>query len=122
MASSMHFINGITLLLIYQLIGEVLVLALGLPVPGPVMGMLLMFLSLMIKGRAPEPLSQTSGTLLSHLSLLFVPAGVGMIVHLNLLADAWLPILLTLLFSTLITLAATAAILRLASRWLSGRS
>ncbi len=117
----MQFINGITLLLVYQLIGEVLVLALGLPVPGPVVGMLLMFLTLVIKGRAPQPLDQASTALLSHLSLLFVPAGVGLIVHLNLLADDWLPILFTLLLSTLITLALTATLLQLASRWLSRR-
>ena len=114
--------NGITLLLIYQLMGEVCVLALGLPVPGPVVGMLLLFLTLLLRGGTPASLEMTGSALLSHLSLLFVPAGVGMMVHLRLIADAWLPILLTLLLSTLITLAATAAILQLASRWLARRS
>ncbi len=118
----MGFINGITLLLIYQLIGEITVLWLGLPVPGPVVGMLLLFLTLLIRGRSTEPLNQASSTLLSHLSLLFVPAGVGLVVHLNLIADAWLPILLTLVLSTLITLAATAGIFWLTLRLRSGRS
>ncbi len=118
----MHFINGITLLLIYQLIGEVLVLSLALPVPGPVVGMILLFLTLLIRSGTSESLERSSTTLLSHLSLLFVPAGVGMVVHLNLIAAEWLPILLTLLLSTLITLASTAAILWLASRWLTRRS
>lgn len=117
----MSFINGVTLLLIYQLIGEVTVLFLALPVPGPVLGLILLFITLMIRGNTPTSLEQSSHTLLNHLSLLFVPAGVGMMVHLNLLADQWLPILLTLVLSTLITLAATAATFWLSSRWLSGR-
>ncbi|MET0050688.1 MAG: CidA/LrgA family protein [Candidatus Thiodiazotropha sp.] len=121
-AGSMGFINGITLLLIYQLIGEVTVLWLELPVPGPVVGMILLFLTLLIRGHSTEPLNQASSTLLSHLSLLFVPAGVGLVVHLNLIADAWLPILLTLVLSTLITLAATAGIFWLTLRLRSGRS
>jgi holin-like protein len=118
----MHFINGITLLLIYQLVGEILVLTLGLPVPGPVLGMILLFLTLLIRGRSSESLDQSSAGLLSHLSLLFVPAGVGIIMHLDLIAEAWLPIALTLVLSTLITLAATAGIFWLAARYLSGRT
>ncbi len=118
----MHFINGITLLLIYQLIGEVLVRGLGLPVPGPVVGMILLFLTLLLRRRSSQALDQSSTALLGHLSLLFVPAGVGLMVHWNLIAAQWLPILLTLLLSTLITLASTAAILWLASRWLASRS
>ncbi|MET0064885.1 MAG: CidA/LrgA family protein [Candidatus Thiodiazotropha sp.] len=118
----MGFINGITLLLIYQLIGEVSVLWLELPVPGPVVGMILLFLTLLIRGDSAQPLNQASSTLLSHLSLLFVPAGVGLVVHLNLIADAWLPILLTLVLSTLITLAATAGVFWLTLRLRSKRT
>jgi holin-like protein len=118
----MKFINGITLLLIYQLIGEVVVLGLGIPIPGPVLGMLLLFVTLLIHARSNDSLDQASSTLLSHLSLLFVPAGVGIIVHLNLIALEWFPILLTLLLSTLITLAATAGILWLATRLMMGRA
>ena len=117
----MSFISGITLLLIYQLVGEVSVLYLSLPVPGPVLGLILLFLTLMIRGGAPTSLEKTGNTLLSHLSLLFVPAGVGMVVHLNLITEQWLPILLTLVLSTLITLAATAGVFWLSAHWLSGK-
>ena len=108
--------------LLQPAVAEVLVLGLALPVPGPVVGMILLFLTLLIRRRSSEALDRSSATLLGHLSLLFVPAGVGMVVHLNLIAAEWLPILLTLLLSTLITLASTAAILWLASRWLVRRS
>jgi len=118
----MGFINGITLLLIYQLVGEASVLLLDIPVPGPVVGMLLLFTTLLLRGGGGEQLESTATLLLNNLSLLFIPAGVGMLVHLDLIAAEWLPILLTLILSTLITLSATAAILWLTNRMLTRRS
>lgn len=117
----MNFINGITLLLVYQLLGEALVIFFALPVPGPVVGMILLFLSLLLRGRSTAGMDDSSNALLNHLSLLFVPAGVGLMVHLNLIVDQWLPILLTLVLSTLITLTSTAGIFWISSRLLSRR-
>ena len=115
----MHFIHGITILLIYQLAGEISVRLLGIPVPGPVLGMVMLFITLMVRGRAGDSLDTASTGLLSHLSLLFVPAGVGMMVHFDRIAGEWLPITIALLLSTLITMAATAAIMLGVSRLLS---
>ncbi|MBO6849595.1 MAG: CidA/LrgA family protein [Marinobacter sp.] len=113
----MNFLNGITLLLVYQLVGEVAVRLAGLPIPGPVLGMVLLFLTLLVRGRAPASVDQAASALLSHLSLLFVPAGVGMMVHFGRIADEWLPITLALLLSTVITMVATALIMQVTSRW-----
>lgn len=113
----MTFLNGITLLLVYQLVGEICVRLFNLPVPGPVLGMVMLFLTLMIRGRTPEPLQNASSALLSHLSLLFVPAGVGMMAHFGRIADEWLPIALTLFLSTIITMVATAGIMQVTTRW-----
>ncbi|SFR44673.1 holin-like protein [Marinobacter gudaonensis] len=113
----MQFLNGITLLLVYQLVGEVTVRLVGLPIPGPVLGMVMLFITLMICGQAPASVDQASSALLSHLSLLFVPAGVGMMAHFGRIADEWLPITLALLLSTVITMVATALIMQLTSRW-----
>jgi len=107
----MNFLNGVTLLLLYQLAGEISVLLLRIPVPGPVLGMLMLFLSLWLRGRPSASLDSASSALLSHLSLLFVPAGVGLITHLDRIAQEWLPIAITLLLSTLITMSASAAIM-----------
>jgi len=115
----MNFLTGVTFLLVYQLVGEVTVRLLGVPIPGPVLGMVMLFVTLLIRGHTPEPLNNASGALLSHLSLLFVPAGVGMMVHFDRIADEWLPITLALFFSTVITMIATAAIMQLTSRWLA---
>jgi len=107
----MNFLNGITILLFFQLLGEFTTRYLELPVPGPVLGMLLLFLALSLRGHVPDSLDTASSALLTHLSLLFVPAGVGMMVHFHRLADEWMPIVVTLLLSTLITLFTTAALM-----------
>lgn len=115
-------IRAITILLIYQLLGEVLVRSLHAPVPGPVVGMLLLFSTLMVMRSIPADLEAAAQRLLQHLSLLFVPAGVGVMVHLRLLQDEWLPILGTLLASTVATLLATALTLTLLLRLLPTRA
>ncbi|MFP5462523.1 MAG: CidA/LrgA family protein, partial [Gammaproteobacteria bacterium] len=73
-------IAALTLLLVIQLAGEVIARALGLPIPGPVIGMGLLFLALLVRRGPGEDLRRTSGQLLQHLSLLFVPAGTGIVV------------------------------------------
>lgn len=108
----MAFLNGITILLIYQLVGEAMVLYLKLPVPGPVMGMVLLFITLLIRNRTPQSLDNASTALLSHLSLLFVPAGVGMMVHFERIGNEWLPISVAIIFSTLVTLVLTALLMK----------
>ncbi|KMQ76105.1 CidA/LrgA family protein [Marinobacter subterrani] len=113
----MQFLNGITLLLVYQLVGEITVRLLGLPIPGPVLGMVMLFITLLIRGRTPASVDQASSALLSHLSLLFVPAGVGMMAHFGRIADEWVPITLALLLSTVITMVATALIMQVTTRW-----
>jgi len=108
----MELLVGMTTLLLYQLAGESIVLLLELPVPGPVVGMLLLFLTLLVRGRADTRLEATANGLLSHLSLLFVPAGVGVLVHIDKIANEWIPITVALLFSTLVTLAITALVMK----------
>ena len=103
---------AVTLLLVYQLIGEIAVVALRLPVPGPVVGMALLFASLLVRGTVSADLREFSNGLLRHLSLLFVPAGVGVMAHLARLRNEWLPISISLVLSTLLTIAVTAIVMR----------
>lgn len=104
----MQFLNGITLLLVYQLVGEITVRLFGLPIPGPVLGMVLLFLTLVIRKRSNASLDTAANGLLSHLSLLFVPAGVGMMVYFSRILEEWLPIALSLVLGTAITMVVTA--------------
>lgn len=101
-------LGALTVLLLYQLIGEVLVQLLALPLPGPVVGMLLLLLSLWMKGGMADRLRDTANGLLQHLSLLFVPAGVGVMVHFARVSGEWLPILFALLASTALAIAVSA--------------
>ncbi len=104
---------GLTALLVCQLAGELVTRALDLPVPGPVVGMALLFAGLSVRGRVPAGIDAISDRLLANLSLLFVPAGVGVTKYLGLIADEWVPILVALFAGTLVTLAAVAVLARL---------
>ena len=99
---------SITLLLVYQTIGEVLVHTLGLPIPGPVVGMLMLFITLAVRKSVSQEMRDTSQSLLQHLSLLFVPAGVGVMAHFTRISDEWLPLLVAWLASTALTIGVTA--------------
>jgi holin-like protein len=102
---------ALTILLLFQLAGEVIVQFFTLPIPGPVVGMALLFLTLVIRGGVGEELRGTATNLLQHLSLLFVPAGAGVMVHFARLGDEWLAIVVALVASTAITLAVTGLLL-----------
>lgn len=104
-------IESLTVLLVCQLVGEVIARASGLPLPGPVIGMAILFAGLAVRSGVPEPLQQTARSILEHLSLLFVPAGVGVMLYLPLIADQWLPIVTAVIVGTLVTIAITAWIM-----------
>jgi holin-like protein len=118
-------IASLSLILLCQLIGEVIVRGLGLPMPGPVLGLLFLLLLLLARDRfallAIGPLSgggveNASRVLLANLSLLFVPAGVGVVQKLDLLAEHGIAIIVVLAVSVVVTLLATVATFVLASR------
>lgn len=106
-------IAALTQLLLFQLAGEVIARGLDLPLPGPVLGMIFLFFALVLRGGPGEQLLTTSHGLLQHLSLLFVPAGTGIMVHLHRVGDEWLALLLSLLVSTAATLVVTAWVMKL---------
>jgi putative effector of murein hydrolase LrgA (UPF0299 family) len=111
---------SVTILLVCQLAGEVAVRLSGLPVPGPVIGMAILFVGLVFRGRVPTELESTARGLLGNLSLLFVPAGVGIMLHFHLIADEWLPISAAVLGSTVATIAVTGLVMEALSRRSAG--
>ena len=100
-------LNTLTLLLLYQLGGEVLVRATGLPIPGPVVGMTLFLVTLLARDQVSHDTRAHAGSFLQHMSLFFVPAGVGVMVHLPRVASEWYPITLALVVSTYACMAVT---------------
>ncbi|CAN5360761.1 CidA/LrgA family protein [soil metagenome] len=118
-------IASLSVILICQLIGEVIVRALRAPVPGPVVGLALLFIVLITRDRfavlARGPLRDngvegTAKGMLAHLSLLFVPAGVGVVQQLDLLATRGLAIFVILAASVLVTLLVTVGTFLITSR------
>ena len=100
-------LRGWAVLLVFQLAGEALTRAVGWAIPGPVVGMALLLLVLQLRGVEDEGLSSVSSGLLSHLSLLFVPAGVGVMLHAHRLVSEWPALLASILVSTIATIAVT---------------
>jgi holin-like protein len=113
------------LILLCQLVGEAIAHGTGVPVPGPVIGLVLCVLLLLVRDqvavRLPPELrdgtfEQTGRGILSHLSLLFIPAGVGVIQRLDVLASNALPIAVALIVSTGLSIAVTALVFHFVAR------
>ena len=110
------------LLISCELVGEVTRQAFNLPIPGPVVGMF--FLAAVLAFRKdkpnapaiPDALGRTAETLISHMGLLFVPAGVGIITEAGLLQEEWLPIVAGLIGSTVLSLAVTGLVMHWTTR------
>lgn len=117
-------VAGFAILLTLQLLGEVTARGLGLPVPGPVLGMafLVVGLAVWVRMGASDPvaehapLGRVADGLLGSLAILFVPAGVGVVQYLDLIAAQGMAIVVTLVISTVITMLATVATFRLIKR------
>lgn len=103
----MNGLHGLAWLLVFQSLGELLARGFQLPLPGPVIGMILLIGALRW-AVVREPVAICAGFLLSHLSLLFVPVGVGVMTHLSLVSHYGLRMLAVLVLSTLAGLGVTA--------------
>jgi putative effector of murein hydrolase LrgA (UPF0299 family) len=111
-------IHAIALVLGMQLTGEGIARIAGFSVPGPVIGLVLLALLLAALPSLRKVVEPLANTLLGHLSLLFVPAAVGLIQHLGVFANDFWPLILALSLSTLLTLIVTATVFVLVDRWM----
>ncbi len=107
----MNALRGLAWLLLFQAAGEGITHSIGLPFPGPVVGLVLMLIGLRW-ALVREPVAAAADALLAHLSLLFVPVGVGVITHLPLVSQYGLQLLVVIVLSTWLGLAVTAVVLR----------
>lgn len=98
-------LQGFSILFVFYLLGEGLVLAINSPIPGSVAGMLLLFAFLCWRDNAPKALITTSESLLLYLPLLLIPAGVGVIQYLELLQEQALAISASLALGTALSMA-----------------
>ena len=109
------------LLLGCQLAGEFIARGLGLPIPGPVLGLVILLAALPLLPTLSSSLRPTIQVILAHLSLMFVPAGVGVIWNLEVLSSDWVALLVILTLSTVLSMLVTVAIFiamkQLMMRW-----
>lgn len=103
----MPIIFAFTTLFVFQLLGEVTVRTLSLPLPGPLAGMLLLFGALLIYKKIPPALEQTANLLIQHLMLLFIPAVSGVMLYFDHIKEEWFPFVIAGVFATFFTMVAT---------------
>lgn len=124
-------IASLSLILLCQLAGEAFVRGLGLPMPGPVIGLVLLLVLLLLRDRAnllargplgDGSIENVSRGMLANLSLLFVPAGVGLVQRLDLIVDHGIAFLGVLAASVVITLLVTVGTFLLASRLMTRKA
>ncbi|WP_243371645.1 CidA/LrgA family protein [Geotalea sp. SG265] len=109
-------LENLTIILICQLLGEVVTRVARLPVPGPVLGMVILFTGLMVRRGIPQEMESVGGFLLRYLSLLFVPAGVGVISNLDLLVKSAAPLAGAIIIGTMVTIAVTGLVMQYLNR------
>lgn len=105
-------LRAIATLLVFQCLGEGVSYLFKLPVPGPVIGMLLLFGFIMLRPQTADAIEPTALELLRHLSLLFIPAGVGIMVSAGKIRGDALAVVVSLAVSTTLAIAVTALVTR----------
>lgn len=106
-------LDGLLILLIFQLAGEALVRWLDLPLPGPVAGMLLLLVALLSHGFFSERVAPAANMLIRHLTLLFFPIGVGLVLQWEQYAPHADALVLAIGAGTLLALPLVAGLFRL---------
>ena len=101
-------LEALATLLAFQLLGEAVTHLVGWPVPGPVVGMALLFLAWPALSRLQTRLGGVADALLANFGLLFVPAGVGVMLHIGLIALWWAPLLAGIVVSSAVTMVSAA--------------
>jgi len=109
-------IGTMTLILVCQLIGEIIVKLTNFPVPGPVIGMVILFCGLLLRRKMPPELETVSGFLHRYLPMLFVPAGVGVITSTDVIIRSWLPLSGAIVLGTAVTIAVTGVVMQFLNR------
>lgn len=105
-------LQAFALLLLCQLAGDAFARVSGLPLPGAVVGLVLLLAGLLALGRVPQGLGRCADGLLPHMMLLFMPSVAGVMLHFERVAREWQPFLIASVAGTVITLAVTAVTLR----------
>ena len=108
----MKYIRQLMIVLIPYLIGTILQLTLHIPIPGSVIGLILLFLALQIGIVKVEMIEELCEFLLSNMSFFFIPAGVGLMTAFGVLKGKWIPFIIIVVFSTCLVWIVTALVVK----------
>ncbi|WP_234118315.1 CidA/LrgA family protein [Clostridium hydrogenum] len=103
----MKYIRQLAIILLFCFLGQVISTLFKLPIPGNVLGMLLMVIALCLGIIKLEAVEEVSNSLLEYLPFFFVPAGVGLITSFKLIKDTWILLIIVVVITTIITMAIT---------------
>lgn len=113
----MKLLNGVLILLVFQCLGEAVNAWFDLGLPGPVIGMLLLFASMCLFGSAPDSVARASETLIPLLAIMFMPAAAGIFFLGPQFSDQWLAIGSAIVVGTTLSLVFNGLLMK----WLVGR-
>lgn len=108
----MKYLRQLMIILIPYLIGVILQLIFNLPIPGSVIGIILLFLGLQIGIIKVEMIEELCEFLLSNMSFFFIPAGVGLMTAFGILKGKWIPFIIIIVFSTCLVWIVTAFVVK----------
>ena len=100
------FREALIILGIY-LIGEILSSTLSLPIPGNILGMVILFVLLCTKTIKVDQISNVTNFLLDHLAFFFIPAGVGLMSSKGIIKATWPQLLIVCIVTTIVIIAVT---------------
>ena len=103
-----QFVRGMLAILLCYWAGEFIVILFQLPLPGALLGLVLLLSFLLLREREPVSVSRAGQPLLKHMALLFIPAGVGVGAYSNQIIDNALGLFLAIFVSTLVSLGLSA--------------
>lgn len=105
------FREALIILCIY-LLGEIISNLLGLPIPGNILGMIILFILLYTKVVKLEQISNVTNFLLNHLAFFFIPAGVGLMSSVGIIKATWLQLSIICVVSTIVIIGITGTIVQ----------
>lgn len=109
------FREAIIILGIY-LLGEFISQVLSLPIPGNILGMIILLVLLWTKVVKIEQIETIANFLLDHLAFFFIPAGVGLMTSIGIIKDSWLKLIVVCIATTIIIIASTGLIVQYITR------
>lgn len=113
----MKLLGQLSWIFFFSLLGEGISTLLAVPIPGSVVGMVLLFFALHFKLLEMKKVEEAGNWLVHNMAILFVPAGVGLMVNFDIFATIWWQLLIIVLFSTVVMIVVVGQ----AVQWLKKR-